>query len=319
MRSDLKMTESFVAEALEFFTAPLPSEADKFANGKVAVIAGNYGMTGAAVLCASAAIRSGAGLVYSIVPGGCLAALEANLPEAVKIPAGDPDRHHFTAEDAEALARVCADADAIVIGPGLGRAEATTEFVKKLLLEEDFGKRAKAVVLDADGLYPFAGKPELLRAAAEKLEGRLIVTPHEGEAARLLGKTREYVHENREECARELAETAHGGAAVLKGHGTLIAGRSGGKYEIYENTTGNPGMGTGGSGDVLSGMTGAISVSAKDPLTAARYAAALHGLSGDIMAARYGERYIAASDLIKGLGELKRYAGQHESLGRDRS
>ena len=313
------MADLVLTEALDFFTAPLPAEADKFANGKVAVIAGSRGMTGAAVLCAKAAIRSGAGLVYSIVPGGCLAALEANLLEAVKLPVGDADRQKFVAEDAESLARLCADADAIVIGPGLGRAETTVEFVKELILEEDFGKRAKAVVLDADGLYPFTGKPDLLRAAAEKLEGRLVVTPHEGEAARLLGKTREYVHENREECARELAEIARGGAAVLKGHVTLIAGLSGGKYEIYENTTGNPGMGTGGSGDVLSGMTGAISVSAKDPLTAAKYAAALHGLSGDIMAARYGERYIAASDLIKGLGELKRYAGQHESLGRDRS
>ena len=310
------MLNDNLSNALRFFTQPLRPDADKFANGRVLVIAGSRGMTGAAILCAGAAIRSGAGLVYSAIPGACLNALECSLIEAVKCPFGEgTGADKFASEDAEKMIKLSEDVDAAVIGPGLGREETTQKFVLKLLGSVNFAKKAKAVVVDADALYAFAGTQELLKDAAEKRPGRMIITPHEGEAARLLGLTRQQVHENREENAEKLAGLVCGGAAVLKGHRTLIAGEKDGR--LIENTTGNPGMGTGGSGDVLAGMIAAFAISAKDALTASAYAAALHGLSGDIMAEKYGERYIAASDLIKGLGELKKYAGQYESMGRN--
>ena len=303
-----------VNAAIRCFLAPLPPEADKFANGRVLLIAGSRGMTGAAILAAGAAMRSGAGLVYTAIPGACLGAVETALTEAVKCPIGDGGKTAFGPEDAAELTSLAEHADAVVLGPGLGRQPGTQALVTALLDSEAFAAGAKMLVLDADGLYPYRANGGKLLAAARKRPGKLVITPHEGEAARLLGVEPRQIHENRAESARQLAALTGGGAAVLKGHGTLIAGGDA-PETVYVNNTGNPGMGTGGSGDVLAGMIAALALSADNVLSAACCGTALHGLSGDIMAERFGQRFITASDLINGLGEIKNYAEQHKSLG----
>ena len=182
-------------EALNYYLRPLDPDADKFANGSVLVIAGSYGMTGAAVLCAKAAMRSGAGLVYSALPGACLRNVEISLPEAVKCPLGESGKTYFDIDDADRLAELSGRKDAVVIGPGLGREAGTQKLVRKLLASKEFAPDAKAVVLDADGLYPFTGRAEEMQKAAEIRPGKFVITPHEGEAARLLGVSRTQISE----------------------------------------------------------------------------------------------------------------------------
>ena len=292
-------------EALKLYLRPLDPDADKFSNGSVLVIAGSYGMTGAAVLCAKAAMRSGAGLVYSALPGACLRNVENSLPEAVKCPLGDSGKTYFDIDDADRLTELSGRKDAVVIGPGLGREAGTQKLVRKLLSSKDFAPDAKAVVLDANGLFPYTGDAVELKRAAEIRPGKLIITPHEGEASRLLGEARERIKEDRVRAARMLGELLCGGSAVLKGHRTLVTARG----EIWENRTGNPGMGTGGSGDVLAGIIAGLSAGSSEHcqnlLNVVKSAVAIHGLAGDAAAGRHSQRYITASDLIFELGEMR--------------
>ncbi|MBO4326974.1 MAG: NAD(P)H-hydrate dehydratase [Clostridia bacterium] len=295
-------------EALRYFLKPLKSEADKFANGKVMVIAGSGGMTGAAVLCARAAMHSGAGLVYSVLPGACLRSVENALPEAVKCPVGASGSERFCECDAERLEELSGGMDAVAIGPGLGRDPGTQKLVRRLLGSAKFAPDAAAVIADADGLYPFSGDLNALAEAAALRPGKLIITPHEGEAARLLGICREHVRAERPGCALRLADALSGGVAVLKGHETIVAAGE----ESTVNETGNAGMGTGGSGDVLTGITAALAAGARmdcQPLkNIVKFAVAVHGLAGDVMAKKHSQRFITASDIITGLGELTEYA-----------
>ncbi|MBP5780022.1 MAG: NAD(P)H-hydrate dehydratase [Clostridia bacterium] len=292
-------------EALNYYLRPLDPDADKFANGSVLVIAGSYGMTGAAVLCAKAAMRSGAGLVYSALPGACLRNVEISLPEAVKCPLGESGKTYFDIDDADRLAELSGRKDAVVIGPGLGREAGTQKLVRKLLASKEFAPDAKAVVLDADGLYPFTGRAEEMQKAAEIRPGKFVITPHEGEAARLLVVSRTQISEGRPEYALKLGAMLCGGTAVLKGHRTLVT--AGG--ELWENRTGNPGMGTGGSGDVLAGIIAGLAAGADEHcqnlLNVVKSGVAIHGLAGDAAASRNSQRYITASDLIFELGEMR--------------
>lgn len=301
---DLTAGEIDPKAALDYFLKPREPEADKFANGKVLVIAGSRGMTGAAILCARGAMHSGAGLVYSALPAECLRSVEPALLEAVKCPVGGPGSFCFDETDEERLIELSAGMDSVVIGPGLGRAPGTIGLVRKLLGNAEFAKDAKAIIIDADGLYPYSGDTEALKKAAALRPGKLVITPHEGEASRLLGICREHIRAARGKNALELAALLCGGTAVLKGHHTVVAAGD----EESVNVTGNPGMGTGGSGDVLAGIiAGMAAGSGKDcqPLkNIVKFAVAVHGLAGDVMAKKHSQRFITASDIITGLGEL---------------
>lgn len=304
-------------QAIEYFLGAFRRDVNKYDRGRVFVIAGSRGMSGAAILSARAAMRSGAGLVYSVLPGGLLQGVEPALPEALKCPVDGPDKEYFAAEDAAKLKGLALRADAVVLGPGLGRNENTLALVRALAADPGFAPDARAIILDADGLYAFKGRAaELADVAAVRRGGQLVLTPHEGEMAGLLELTAAEVRVRRAECVTKLAGLLAGGAAVLKGRETLTAAGTAAGTEIYVNVTGGPGLATGGSGDVLAGLIAGLAASDRaregdcQPLiNIVNYGVALHGLAGDILTARRGERYLTAGDIIEGLGEIRNYAG----------
>jgi NAD(P)H-hydrate epimerase len=239
--------------------------------GKVLVYAGSKGMAGAAVLCARAALRTGAGLVRVSVPEELFPILQIGVPEATCI-------------TRERLFEDLMQYSAIAIGPGLGDEIQNGNLIKKILYTTD-----KPVVIDADGL-------NLLRddlGAMKNAKAKLIITPHPGEAARLLSRKTSEINEDRLGFALELAAVT-GAVTVLKGAGSVVATPEG---KTYINTTGNPGMATGGSGDVLTGVIAALAGQGLDPEAAAVAGVYLHGLAGDLASEQMGEYGLIAQDI----------------------
>jgi NAD(P)H-hydrate epimerase len=263
---------------------PRPREAHKGDFGRVLVVAGSYGMAGAAALACRAAYRAGAGLVYLAAPSRIYDALAAQLTETVIHPMeGDVlGSAHF--ERIAALAERC---DVLAVGCGLGLSQRTVELVARVLE----GIR-RPIVLDADGLNAAAQRPDIRARKGPAL----VLTPHEGELARLLGAAPERIREDRQGCARGAARR-FGASVVLKGHGTVVTDGA----RTYLNRTGNPGMATGGSGDVLTGIIAALIGQGFDAYDAARLGVYLHGRAGDIAAAQKGEVSLIASDIIDAL------------------
>ena len=257
--------------------------------GRVLVIAGSVGRTGAAHLAALGALKSGAGLVTIATPRSCVAILAAMMPEYML--EGLEETAAGTI-DFGAVERVLdLKADIIALGPGIGQDPSTSAFVQAIV------ERAGApLVLDADALNAFIGDPE-------RLTGRdgvdVIVTPHPGEMARLLNLTIEQVQADRLEHARAFA-TARKLHVVLKGHRTIIAGPEG---RSFVNLTGNAGMATGGTGDLLTGMIAAWFAQILDPEGACKLAVYLHGTAGDLAEADEGEVALLPSDIASRLGD----------------
>lgn len=244
--------------------------------GRVHIFGGSVGYTGAPVLAALGALRIGAGLVYLSVPEDIYAIEATRCLEAMPspLPKGEAG--------IEAAKRALAGKDAVLIGPGLGRSAWAEELVLALLEAAEC-----PVVLDADGL-------NAVSAHIDKLDGRdrpTVLTPHEGEFARLGGD----LSQGREAAARTFAQK-HRCILVLKGHETLTATPEG---ALFVNTTGNPGMATGGSGDVLAGMVLSLLGQGLSPADAATAAVWLHGRAGDLAAADKGEYGMLPSDLVE--------------------
>jgi hydroxyethylthiazole kinase-like uncharacterized protein yjeF len=257
--------------------------------GRVLIVAGSVGRTGAAHLAALGALRSGAGLVTVATPRSCLPIIASMAPEYMTEPL---DETPAGTVDFPAVERVLdMKADVIAVGPGLGQAPATTAFVHALV-----ERAGVPVVLDADALNAFAGDPD-------RLVGRdgvdVIVTPHPGEMARLLNTSIEVVQHDRLRHAREFA-AAHRVHVVLKGHRTLIAGPDG---RTFVNLTGNAGMATGGTGDLLTGMIAAWFAQLLDAEAACKLAVYLHGAAGDLAEADEGEVALTAGDVATRLGD----------------
>jgi NAD(P)H-hydrate epimerase len=257
--------------------------------GRVLVIAGSRGRTGAAHLAAMGALKSGAGLVTVATPRSCLPIVAAMAPEYMTEPL---DETAAGTADFGAIDRVLEiQADVIAVGPGLGQAPGTAAFVQALV-----ERAGVPLVLDADALNAFAGEPE-------RLVGRdgvdVIITPHPGEMARLMSTSIEAVQRDRIGAARGFAaeRRLH---VVLKGNRTVIAAPDG---RTFLNLTGNPGMATGGTGDVLTGMIAAWVAQLLDPEAAAKLAVYLHGTAGDLAEADEGEVALTAGDLVTRLGD----------------
>ena len=248
-----------------------PANAHKGLYGTVLVIGGDYGMAGAAAMAAEAALRCGAGLVRVATRPEHVAALVARTPEVM--PRG--------VDSGDELDPLLADADVLVVGPGLGQSQWSEYLLQRAAAS------GKPMLLDADGL-------NLLAAGKIGAEPRdnWVLTPHPGEAARLLGVNNAEVQADRFGAARAL-QARFGGVAILKGYGSLIVGRD----ETLLSDYGNPGMASGGMGDVLSGVIGSLLAQHLAPLEAAALGVCLHGAAADIAAAE-GERGLAASDLI---------------------
>lgn len=261
-----------------------PVDGNKGSFGKVVVVAGSRGMSGAAVLAASAACRAGAGLVRLAVPAGILPIVAAANPCYLTAPLHENDAGQFAAEAESELAEIFRGWDVMALGPGLGRGDGVTQLVHAVL-----GRFDCPLVLDADGLNALEGNTTPLRGR----RAPLVITPHPGEFARLSGHTIADIQTRRQQSAAEFA-AEHGLVLVLKGHGTVVTdGR-----RIYVNTTGNPGMATGGTGDVLTGLTAALLAQGLEPFAAAVLGVHRHGLAGDLARDDLGEVGLIASDLL---------------------
>lgn len=281
------ITASMVAERF----SPRPLDSHKGTYGRLLTVCGSYGMAGAALLCARGALRSGVGLLTAAVPERVYPLLASAVPEAVFLPLPDTQAGTLSALAAEPLCRAAAGATAVVIGPGLGTGPDVTEVVSRVCRDS-----TRPVVLDADGINSI--DPHIL--VEETVSAPLILTPHPGEMARLLGELVDRVQRHRREIVRRFADQT-GVTLVLKGHHTLIGAPG---RPLLENPTGNPGMATGGSGDVLAGMIGALAAQGMDPYYAALCGVYLHGAAGDRAAARLSQHSLLPSDLIEELPDL---------------
>ena len=253
--------------------------------GKVLLLCGSRGYTGAAYLAAMGALRSGAGLVFLGVPESIYAIEAVKLNEPVVFPL--PDREGKLSEEAipEILQRL-PNVDAVLIGCGLGQSDGTRAVVKAVL------EQAKCpVVLDADGINVLSQHKDILRGRSFPT----VLTPHDGEFVRLGGVIGEDRMASAEALSREL-----GCIVLLKGHRTCITDGARG----YRNTTGNPGMAVGGSGDVLAGILVSLLGQGLPPLEAAACGAWLHGAAGDLCAREMGQYGMLPSDMLTALPRL---------------
>ena len=252
--------------------------------GKILLLCGSRGYTGAAYLAAQASLRSGAGLVFLGVPESIYQIEAVKLNEAIVFPLPDEDGKLSAAAIPEILERL-PKVDAVLIGPGLGQSEGVFQVVKTVLEQA-----ACPVVLDADGINLIATHKDIVRGRT----GTTVLTPHGGEFARLGGASGDRVA-----AATEMANDL-GCILLLKGHHTVITDGN----TTYINPTGNPGMAVGGSGDVLAGMITALLGQGIEPLQAAACGAWLHGAAGDLCAAQIGQYGMLPTDMVNVLPRL---------------
>jgi hydroxyethylthiazole kinase-like uncharacterized protein yjeF len=273
-----------------------PRDSHKGSYGHLLVVAGSVGKTGAAALAARGAMRAGAGLVtvataasaQPVVASAVLEAMTERLPET---PAGT-----LASAAREALLELAERRDAVTLGPGLGLEEDTQALARALVFEV-----ARPMVVDADALTALAGHLDRLRG----VPAPRCLTPHPGEMARMLGVTTAEVQRDRVATVRQFA-TAWQTAVVLKGATSVVGVPDG---TVLLNPTGNPGMATGGTGDVLSGVLGALLARGLAPAAALAAAVYLHGLAGDVAAERVGQESLVAGDVIEALPEAFRRVG----------
>jgi NAD(P)H-hydrate epimerase len=286
-RSNLEWLDAEAAPALP----RRPRHAHKGDYGHLLVVAGSRGKSGAAVLASRAALRAGVGLVTAATPRSSLPVVAGQQAEVMTEPLPESAGGSL-AHGAAARVRALLDSrDALALGPGLGTEAATGRAVAEIV-----ARRTTPAVIDADGLNAFATRGRgktALRAGKHPL----VLTPHPGEAARLLGTSIGEVQRDRIGSARALAART-GAVVVLKGHRTLVADPSG---AVSVNGSGNPGMATAGTGDVLTGIVGALLARGLPALEAARLAVYVHGDAGDRAAASRGEEGLIAGDLIEAL------------------
>jgi NAD(P)H-hydrate epimerase len=281
----------------EFRDLPMVRKADsnKGNFGHALIVAGSLGKSGAAVLSGRAALRVGAGLVTVATPAKVLPIVAAGMPEMMTTPLLENDDGTVSLRnlDDDRFAQVARDKSVLAMGPGLSTNPETQQFIRTVLQ-----KLSLPVILDADGLNAFAGQADELRTRKPEL---LAVTPHPGEMGRLLGATARDVQAKRLEVALDAAAKWKA-FVILKGFHTILATPDG---RAYVNTTGNPGMATGGTGDVLTGMLAGLTAEfgSKNWEHVLGLGIYLHGLAGDVAAERVGEAPLVASDLIEALPE----------------
>lgn len=261
--------------------------------GHLLVMAGSPGMTGAASLTALSALRVGAGLVTLAIPEDLNPILEIKLTEAMTLPLPQSKEKTLGKEGFEKIKKFSQKCKAIAIGPGISCLKETNELIKMIINQLDI-----PLVLDADAINVLAGELALLK----KYKAPLIITPHPGEMGRLLGTSAEEIQKDRIESAVTLAKKI-GAIVVLKGARTVIANKEG---KTWVNLTGNPGMATGGSGDVLTGIISGLLVQEFSCLEAAKTGVYLHGYAADLAAQEKGEISLIASDTLESIPEAIR-------------
>ena len=285
---DETMVQSWLASSRR------PVTAHKGAVGDVLLVAGMTGRTGAAALAAGAILRAGAGLVTVATPSSALPLLVSQVDnEVMTVPLPENAVGGLALESLPVLGNLVKSRNILAIGPGLESTAMETRQLLRHLIEG----RICPVVIDADGLNALAPWPVELQGSARQ---PIVITPHPGEMARLMGTSIQSIQRDRIGCASELAQR-NGLIVVLKGAGTIIAAPSG---EVFINPTGNEGMATAGSGDVLMGLiAGLLAQRPISPIEAVLAGVWLHGRAGDLAASRYGKRSLIASHIIEHLAE----------------
>ena len=285
-KSDVRWVD---AREVSKFAQPRRADGNKGSYGHALIVAGSVGKSGAAVLASWAALRTGAGLVTVATPEPVLPIVAAHAPEIMTepLPATEAGTISLRSFEYERFDKIVKGKRALAIGPGLTTQDETQQFVHAVV-----SKRAVPIVLDADGLNAFAGRALELKNGT----GPIALTPHPGEMARLLGCEIKDVQARRLDVARQSAADWNA-FVILKGHQTVIASPNG---QTFINSTGNPGMGTGGTGDVLTGMLAGLTAQfgTSDWVRVLAFGVYLHGLAGDIAYADTGEAPLLASDLI---------------------
>ena len=254
--------------------------------GHILILAGSSRFSGAALLCAEAALRAGAGQVTLGIPKGILLAVIKNKPkEAMILPLNQSRDGSLSIFAFAKIINFLKQADVLIIGPGLGKNKSTYALIRKIIRRSSL-----PTVVDADALGALNKYLNLLR----KHRGEFILTPHEMEMSRLFRLSINFVKKNRKLVAKKYSKY-YNTIIILKGHNSIVTTSTG---KCYVNKTGNPGMATAGSGDVLSGIVGAFLAQGLDGFSAAKYATYLHGLAGDIAAGDKTQMGLIASDII---------------------
>jgi hydroxyethylthiazole kinase-like uncharacterized protein yjeF len=285
--------------------APRAVDGNKGRLGHVLLIGGAFGKAGAPSMASLAAMRAGTGLVTAAVPREILPMVAAVAPELMLTPLATEGSGGLSLDvlDEHTLATLLKGISVVAIGPGLGQEGSTPEWVRTFV-----ERVALPMVIDADALNALAGKTSLLKAATKSGKRTMVLTPHPGEMARLAGLTVKQVEADRVGLARSFA-TEHGVTLVLKGWRTLIAHPDG---SIAVNTTGNPGMAKGGSGDILTGIVAAMLAQygdeskSGDVARAVEAAVFLHGLAGDYATLAQDEHTVLATDTVNHLWQAFR-------------
>ncbi|MFH0739121.1 MAG: NAD(P)H-hydrate dehydratase [Candidatus Omnitrophota bacterium] len=262
--------------------------------GHIFILAGSARFSGAAVLSSWAAMRSGCGLVTLGIPRGLNNAIIKIKPlEVMTLPLPETRKGSLSLGAYKKIKDFLKNIDVLLVGPGLSTDKSTQALIRRVI-----GSFDKSLVIDADGLNALAGHPRKLKLAAKKAKN-LVITPHPGEMSRLLGVSVKTVQAKRKEIAKRFARD-NGVTLVLKGFRTVVVDPKG---NLYINRTGNPGMGTAGSGDVLSGMVASFLGQGLDGFSAAKYAVYLHGLAGDLAEKEKTQLGMIASDIIEKIPE----------------
>jgi ADP-dependent NAD(P)H-hydrate dehydratase / NAD(P)H-hydrate epimerase len=270
---------------------PRPAESNKGNYGHALVVGGSLGKAGAAAMAGMAVLRAGSGLATVATPKSVLGTVAGFHPELMTEPLPETDAGTISINAQDQIAELAKGKSVLAIGPGISRDPQTAELVRSLVASLQL-----PMVVDADGLNAFEGRAEELKG-----KGRaIVITPHPGEMARLAGCTIADVQKDRLGTVRKFARE-HALIVVLKGHRTLVVQPD---DEAWVNTTGNPGMATGGTGDILTGMVaGMVAQHSKQPFMAVLAAVHLHGFAGDVMRETVGEHSLVATDLLQGLPE----------------
>jgi NAD(P)H-hydrate epimerase len=290
IRSSLRLNLATAPDVARLLR-PRPRNSNKGMYGHVLVVGGSLGKTGAAAMAGFSALRTGAGLATVGAPRSLLGTVAGHHPELMTEPLDETPAQTIARRAWDGFAQLAENKTILAIGPGISRQPETAEFVRRAVQETKV-----PMVVDADGLNAFQGH-------AQELNGRgrtLVLTPHPGEMARLTGLTTAEIQRERLTVARGFARE-HELILVLKGDRTVVARPDG---ESWINPTGNPGMATGGTGDILTGMVaGMLAQYPADPTESVLAAVYLHGLAGDVACERLGEQSLVATDLIDDLAE----------------
>jgi len=289
---DSRLNKNLIDDAMiKTLIKPRSAESHKGSYGHVLVVGGSPGLTGAVIMSSYSALRSGAGLVTAALPESLLPIVEAGLVEVMTTPLAETAKECIALEALPVIENLLGTSSVCVIGPGMsGYPEANA--VLRFVLE----KSGIPLLIDADGLNALQGDTNILKGR----QVPIVLTPHPGEMARLTGKSIEEIQANRMDIARAYAQE-WGVILVLKGNKTVIAEPSG---NIHINISGNPGMATAGSGDVLSGMIGGLIAQGMKPQDAAITGVYLHGKAGDLAEKAKGQRGLIAGDIISAIPDI---------------